>query len=301
MSRGVLLVVNRSKPDAASAHAEVRALILRAGGKITGECDTPLSPSSIPARDREARPAVPAGTDLVVVLGGDGTLIHEAKRYAHSGLPLLGVNFGKVGFLAEFDHQALRDQAPALFGSAPLELVDRALLRVALAPHAEPSWALNDCVVTAGPPFRMIAIEISIDGSPGPTITGDGLLISTPMGSTAYNAAAGGPILAPDTHALALTPIAAHSLSFRPVVVAGASTIRLTMQRVNDDHAHAPGEPGGGTTLVLDGQLHHRLAQGDRIEITLKDKAVRLVRNPRTSYWSTLIQKMQWAAPPRGR
>ncbi len=302
MGRRVLLVVNRSKAEAVAAGAEVRRLIEGQGGKVLLEIE-----AQPPARGAVATPP-PAGTDLVVVLGGDGTLLNEAKKYAASGVPMLGVNLGKVGFLAEFDLAALRAQAATLFCSGPLELGQRSMLRVshgvpgrgAEGPlFGAPQWALNDCVITAGPPFRMIAIEISIDGEPGPTVSGDGLIVSTPMGTTAYNAAAGGPILAPSTHALALTPIAAHSLSFRPVVVAGDSTIRLTLKRVNDD---GPGNgEGGGTTLVLDGQGQRRLHQGEVIEVALHDRPIRLVRNPKSSYWSTLIQKMHWATPPRER
>ncbi|MGQ0626515.1 MAG: NAD(+)/NADH kinase, partial [Phycisphaerales bacterium] len=153
---------------------------------------------------------------------------------------------------------------------------------------------------TAGPPFRMINVGLTIDGQPGPNVAGDGLIISTPVGSTAYNAAAGGPILAQDVRALAITPIAAHSLSFRPVVVSGSSTIELLMRRVNDDPTDADGTRGG-TSLIIDGQFATRLHQNDRIALKLHDQPVRFVRNPGGSYWATLINKMQWAATPRMR
>lgn len=308
MGRRVLLVVNRSKPEAPTAEAEVRRLIEAHGGRVVAQVDAvPAAATGGPS----ASPQSAGGVDLVVVLGGDGTLLNEAKRHAGSGVPMLGVNLGKVGFLAEFDVAALREQAATLFCSAPLELVPRVLLRVR---HGVPGrgregplfgaeqWALNDCVVTAGPPFRMIAIDVSIDGGPGPTVTGDGLIVSTPMGTTAYNASAGGPILAPETQAIALTPIAAHSLSFRPVVVGGKSTIRLTLKRVNDEGPSVGGGgTGGGTTLVLDGQLSRRLHQDEVIEAALHDRPIMFVRNPRSSYWATLIEKMHWAAPPRER
>jgi NAD+ kinase len=309
MPRNVLLVVNRDKAEAEGAAADVTALINQAGGTVLEQREVAHRAS----QPETPHTAAPPGTDLIVVLGGDGTLLHEAKRHSDSGIPLLGVNLGKVGFLAEFDIAALREQSRAIFGSGgdpreALPIIDRAALRVEHAPPPTPGqlpifgmaqMALNDCIVTAGPPFRMIAIELSIDGHTGPTVSGDGLIVSTPMGSTAYNAAAGGPILAPDTAALAITPLAAHSLSFRPVVVSGGSTIQLSLTRVNDELPNG-GSPGVGTTLVLDGQLSRRLHRGDQLRITLREKAIRLVGNPRTSYWTTLIQKMQWAAPPRG-
>ncbi|MGD9690996.1 MAG: NAD(+)/NADH kinase [Phycisphaerales bacterium] len=301
MPRGVLLIVNRSSAGAAQAAAEAARLVHAAGGRVLEERDAHhgSSPSLEP----------PAQCELIVVLGGDGTLLHESKRYAAAGVPILGVNLGKVGFLAEFDLAALREQASELFGSAVLPLVDRAALCVSHAPASAkgsafgpPQIALNDCVIAAGTPFRMISIGLSIDRHPGPTVSGDGLIVSTPMGSTAYNASAGGPIIAPDVSGLAITPLAAHSLSFRPVVVRGDSTIELAMIRVNDEPSPA-GEArngtGAGTALVLDGQIVQDLHEGDRLRVELRERVIRFVGNRRSSYWSTLIQKMQWAAPPR--
>src|SRR5688572_8662361 len=189
MPRRVLLAFNHLKPDVLAALPEVRALISAAGGQIAAEFDTS---SDHPISDA-------AGASVVVVLGGDGTLLSVARRTIALGLPLLGVNFGKLGFMAEFDLPSLRKQALALFGNGPLQLEQRELLHASVyAPsthvhddHPEHArfegLALNDAVITAGPPFRMIAMHLSIDAQAGPTVTGDGLIISTPMGSTAYN------------------------------------------------------------------------------------------------------------------
>jgi NAD+ kinase len=295
MPRRTLLLFNHAKPEVLAALPEVRTLIASAGGDVAAEFDTS---GDFPITDAR-------GASVIVVLGGDGTLLSQSRRTTALGLPLLGVNFGKLGFMAEFDMPALRRQASSLFGNAPLQLEDRTLLRATVHPPEtgvhdddgnEPRFeglALNDCVITAGPPFRMISLSLSINGGPGPTVTGDGLIVSTPMGSTAYNASAGGPIVSPEVAAFAITPIAAHSLSFRPVVVDAASTIEVRLNRVNDDGC------GGGTTLVLDGQIHTRLAPSERLLFRRHPTAVQFVRNPRGSYWSTLITKMQWAAPPR--
>jgi NAD+ kinase len=155
--------------------------------------------------------------------------------------------------------------------------------------------ALNDAVVTAGPPYRMITICLRIDDQDGPAATGDGLIVSTAVGSTAYNVSAGGPILHPVVDAMVITPIAAHSLSFRPIVVPAGAEIELIAEDVNDDGR------GGGTTLVLDGQNSARLSRGDRIVIRRHDVPVQFVRNPDSQYWATLINKMHWALPPRMR
>lgn len=291
MGRSVLLLFNRGKPAVLNALPEVRELIGKSG-RIVAELE---------ADGHVVTAKQAAGADLVVVLGGDGTLMGQSRRCVALGLPMLGVNLGKLGFMAEFDLPALRAQADSLFGSGELQVQDRPMLRVtvsprepaAVSPAVEESLALNDAVITSGPPYRMIAVDVRIDGQPGPTVAGDGLIVSTPIGSTAYNVSAGGPIVAPDVSAMVLTPIAAHSLSFRPVVVSASSTIELTLLRANDA---APG--AAGTSLVLDGQITSSLRTGQTATVCLHDQPVRFVRNPHGSYWSTLISKMRWAVPP---
>ncbi|HMN42532.1 MAG TPA: NAD(+)/NADH kinase [Phycisphaerales bacterium] len=298
MGRSVLLLVNHDKPDVLSALEEVRALIARSG-RLVAE----LGAAGEPIRAEQA-----AGADLIIVLGGDGTLMAQSRRCVHLGLPMLGVNLGKLGFMAEFDLAALRAQAALLLDGTPLVVQDRPMLRVSVSPdgpandtlkgsdHLWRTLALNDVVVTAGPPYRMISIDIRIDGVEGPVVSGDGLIVSTPIGSTAYNASAGGAIISPDVPAMALTPLAAQSLAFRPVVVPAHATIELTLERANDD----PSIPGlaGGTSVVLDGQVAWRLRAGQTVTIRQHDTPVRFVRNPHGSYWTTLIHKMRWAAPP---
>lgn len=289
MPRSALLLVNRQKADAVAAAAEVRALIQK-HGSLAAEID------AVPG----APLADSCGAALVVVLGGDGTLISQTRRFANLGLPMLGVNLGKLGFLAEFDLAALREQAPAIFGDAPLTTRELHMLRTEIFPSgsakaAFSNAALNECVITAGPPYRMISLSMSFNGEPGPTVSGDGLIVSTPTGSTAYNVSAGGPIVAPDVDAMIITPIAAHSLAFRPIVVPGSSRIELTMIRVN----RATGS--NGTVLAVDGQVMQPLHEGDRVVLTRDERPITFVRNPRGDYWSTLTDKMRWAAAPRLR
>ncbi|MBC7834687.1 MAG: NAD(+)/NADH kinase [Phycisphaerales bacterium] len=297
MPRRVLLLVNRSKPDVVAALPELRTLIGR-HGTIVGELDA-ASDGAIP------HPA--SALDLIVVLGGDGTILSQARRCVGLGVPLLGVNLGKLGFLAEFDVAALRDQAVLLFGDAAMLLQERPLLRIEVFNASQPSTArftglaLNDAAIVAGPPFRMISLTLSIDGHRGPVVTGDGLVVSTPLGSTAYNVSAGGPIISPDVSAMAITPIAAHTLSFRPVVVSLESRVSIELLRVNDEGTTGGGPQCAGTTLVLDGQVQAPLQHMDRVEVTRHPEPIRFVANPRGGYWSTLIQKLHWAAQPRMR
>ncbi len=233
-----------------------------------------------------------------MALGGDGTLLTLARRLAASPRPLLGVNFGRVGFLAEFDLAAFESQAEALLDSErPLKVSLRPMIAAkvrARSGEARGSGvALNDAVVAAGPPFRMIEIALRIGGEAGPTARGDGVIVATPFGSTAHNASAGGPIIVPEVEALAITPIAAHSLSFRPLVAPRDAEIELRMVRVNE------AEAGGGTTLVLDGQEQIGLKQGDVVSLKLDGRTTPLVRNPEWSYWRTLMGKLHWAAEPK--
>jgi NAD+ kinase len=289
MPRSALLSVNTRKPEAARAAADVRALIER-HGRLAGQIDA--SPGA-PFTDTR-------GADLIVVLGGDGTLLSQARRWVNLDIPLLGVNLGRLGFLAEFDLAALATQAASLFGDASLNIRRVSMLRAEAFRDGDSraffaETALNEAVITAGPPFRMIDLSLSIDGGPGPTVSGDGLIVSTPTGSTAYNVSAGGPIVAPELDALVITPIAAHSLAFRPIVVGGPSVIDITLARANDDGR------GSGTTLVIDGQLPTRLTGGERLRISRHDRSARFVTNPAGSYWNTLIEKMRWAETPRTR
>lgn len=282
--RRALLVVNPDKPSAVQAAGRVEAAI-RAHGELAGICEGHRA-----CADRAGE------ADVVVALGGDGTILALARRLVGSGKPLLGVDFGRVGFLAEFDLGAFLEQAPTLFDAGtPLAISERPLIEaVVRTPEGDErarGSALNEAAVAAGPPFRMIEVGLSIGGEPGPVARGDGVLVSTPFGSTAYNASAGGPIIVPGLEALAVTPIAAHSLAFRPIVAPNTSRIELRLLRANAGD-------GGGTTLVLDGQELIPLTEGDTVELFLGDRRAPLVRNPGWSYWRTLMEKLHWGVPP---
>jgi len=282
MPRSAIILVNHAKVGADAA-ADTIARAINAVGTVAGQFD---------ANDKTTLPA--ADADMIVVLGGDGALLAQARRYAHLNLPILGVNVGNLGFLAEFDVQSFCDQAPTLFDDqTPLLTARRIMLHAAAAttPNAAPSFtgvAMNDCVLTAGPSYRMIQLELSIDGQPGPTLRGDGVIISTPVGSTAYNVSAGGPIVSPDLETFTITPIAVHSLAFRPIVLPSACEIELLLSGSNEQNA----------ALVLDGQIHTPIAPGSTVRLTRSTHTVTLVRNPDTTFWATLIRKLHWAAPP---
>jgi len=291
VSRPVLLLVNRSKPNVLDALDEVRS-ILNSHASIVAELDTE---DDAPIDDAK-------GAGLIMVLGGDGTLLSQARRTVHLGLPMVGVNFGHLGFLAEYDLDSLRAQAEYLLSGDSLDCRNRLMLSVSVYSPGSSSArfggvALNDCAITAGPPFRMIEMQLSLDDVAGPLIKGDGVIVSTPTGSTAYSVSAGGPIISPSVEAIAITPIAAHSLGFRPLVVAGKTRITLGMLRANNG-ANGGDRSPEGTTLVLDGQVMHPLRTGDTLRFSRHDRPLRLVRNPKRSYWATLMHKMLWGAQP---
>jgi NAD+ kinase len=279
--RRVLLLADRSRPVVAKVLDGLRESIAQ-WAEITGEFDT---------SDDPLPPQVEA--DMGVVFGGDGSLLSQARRTADRALPLVGVNFGRLGFLAAFDAENLLQHAAIIFGPDP-PITEHMMLAAAVydadGASRHSGLAINDCVVTAGNPFRMIELRVSIDDAMGPTVGGDGVIVATPVGSTAYNVSAGGPIVDPSLEAVIITPLAAHSLAFRPFVVCPWCTIRIDVARANP-----------GTSLVLDGQVPVPLGVGQRIIIHRHPKKARFVANPATTYWRILLDRMRWAAPPSYR
>ncbi|MCP3859017.1 MAG: NAD(+)/NADH kinase [Phycisphaeraceae bacterium] len=278
----VLLVADRTRSGIPETLSIVEPAIERHAGEVTR-----IDP-------HEPLPETPF--DVAVVLGGDGTILGQARRLAARGTPIAGVNVGRLGFLAEFDADAFADAAELVLGDAP-PIVERMTLEIRVESPDEDleddeGWtlALNDCVVTAGAPFRMIELGLDFNGHGGPHLSGDGLIVSTPTGSTAYNVSAGGPIVHPTCDALVVTPLAVHSLAFRPVVAGADETITVTAVRVNE-----------GTTLVIDGQLTRHLRVGERVRLRRGAPRVRLIHDPRAEFWSTVVRKMRWATGPTYR
>jgi len=235
--------------------------------------------------------------DFAVVFGGDGSIISAARNLSQASVPAIGVNLGKLGFLAEFSVSELKELFDDIIsGKAPIER--RMLLgcRVfgALQRHKgspEPKFcskAVNDVFITAGPPFRLIELKVAVDGQPLAGCVSDGLIISTPTGSTAYNLSAGGPILAGSMEAMVITPICPHSLSFRPIVINADSVVEVVGVRVNK-----------GTTLSIDGQVSMRLSVDDVVRIAKESSGFLVVNNPLRTRWDTLATKLSWAEKPK--
>lgn len=301
------MLVDRSRAGA-SALADRVASLIRQHAELAGEADPhgtgPLvipdqTPGSNVPGKRGREPASDSGLGLVVVLGGDGTLLATARRCVGLGVPLLGVNLGRLGFMAEFDAEALERLAGPVFSGEALATRELMLARARIfGPGGDlrfTSVAVNEAAITAGAPFRMIELDLAVDGQPGPTVAGDGLIVSTPTGSTAYNASAGGPIVAPGVEALTVTAIAAHTLAFRSLVLPPQCVFEATLRRGNDQPTP------GGTTLVIDGQVQAPVRTGDRVVVQRNEHSVRFVVNPEGSFWATVVEKLHWAARPRQR
>ncbi|MEK6676875.1 MAG: NAD(+)/NADH kinase [Planctomycetota bacterium] len=237
----------------------------------------------------DGRKALDVKADFIVVLGGDGTLIGVARSLGVQQVPLIGVNIGKLGFLAEFTAKELKERFDQTISDATL-VHKRLILRVEISERGrvrESALAINDCVVHAGPPFRLIQLGISINEQPLCELGGDGVIVCTPIGSTAHNLSAGGPIMEPSVDAIIVTPLCPHSLTHKPLVVDQAATIEIVPQRVNE-----------GTTLMIDGQVSFPLQQGVSVRVRRFERDLLLVRNPMYADWHKLVTKLHWGRAP---
>jgi NAD+ kinase len=228
--------------------------------------------------------------DYAVVFGGDGTILGAARQLCETKVPVIGINVGKLGFLAEFSLEELTTQFDRIIsGDALIE--KRMIMHCTVVRGETPvfeSTAVNDAVITAGSPFNMIETKLAVDKQKPAVCIGDGMIVSTPTGSTAYNLSAGGPILSGNLSAMVITPLCPHSLSFRPIVINADSQLRIELVRVNEQ-----------TTLLLDGQVQQKLQAGDRIDIRKHPGQFLVVNNPLRTQWDTLAEKLNWAESPR--
>lgn len=228
--------------------------------------------------------------DYAVVFGGDGTILSAVHFLGRHNIPVVGVNVGKLGFLAEFSLTELKDSFGRIC-SDEMEIERRMMLQCAVRrANAEifRSVAINDVVITAGPPFNMLELHMSVSSQDLANCVSDGVIVCTPTGSTAYNLSAGGPILEADISAMVITPICPHSLSFRPIVIDADSDLKVRAVRVN-----------AGTAVIVDGRSSSPLEQDDIIDIRKDEGVFLIVNNPKRTKWDTLGEKLRWAEKPR--
>lgn len=223
--------------------------------------------------------------DLVIVLGGDGTVLAAARVFAKTGTPILSVNLGSLGFLTEVRladlYSTLEGWCRDCFTMDPRFMLHSELWRegALFAEHE----ALNDVVVAKGAIARMAGFQVTLDGQLAAGFRADGVIIATPTGSTAYSLAANGPILVPDVDALIVTPVCPHLLTLRPMVVRGDAKLSVRIEGIPDQ-----------TFLTVDGQEAIPLRVGDEVRCRRSDYSVKLMRLGATGYFDVLRSKLKW-------
>jgi NAD+ kinase len=288
-----LLVTHTGRPEAVSAAHDVLRGLSGAGLEVAllpDEADALSTAFASGGRSSSGGSVVlsddqdPAsGSELVVVLGGDGTILRGAELVRQSGVPLLGVNLGHVGFLAESEREDLAATVQRVVDRA-YDVEERMTLDITVVLGGEPvarSWALNEASVEKAARERMLEVVIEVDGRPLSTTGCDGVVMATPTGSTAYSFSAGGPVVWPEVEALLLVPISAHALFARPLVVGPAST--LAVEVLTDTE--------GSGVVWCDGRRRIELPPGARIEAVRSDRPVRLARLSAGRFTDRLVAK----------
>jgi NAD+ kinase len=286
MSEAFKAVAVVGKSDAAILPAMLEALIpvLRARNlTVLMDPDTARNSPLVP--DLALPLAELAGqADLVVVVGGDGTLLSCARLMAPHRVPLTGINLGRLGFLTDIPANAASEMLAAVLDGAH-SAENRLLLSAEVHREGRRAFsmlAMNDVVVSRGGMGSMIEFAVAVDGEPIYSLRADGLIVATPTGSTAYALSAGGPILHPQLHAVALVPISPHTLSNRPIAIHSASRVDITLVRAGDARVN------------YDVQGHFVLLAEDVVSVTAADFPVTLLHPRGYSYFSTLRSKLRW-------
>ncbi len=259
----VALFHNAEKPAARRALPQLRRWLARRGARVVG-------PSEI------------SQAGAVVALGGDGTLLAAARRAASLGLPVLGVNVGRLGFLTATDAGRVLPLLDRLLKNR-LAATDRMMLRLEGPPRSR--LALNDVVVHGLRPGRVVRLSVRVDGTLLGTFVGDGLIVSTPTGSTAYSMAAGGPLVSPEMDLILLTPICAHSLNQRPIILPPESAVEVRLE---------PRHPGERLAVTLDGQEHFTAGAGRAIRVRRATERTAILSDRERPFFSLLREKLSW-------
>jgi NAD+ kinase len=229
--------------------------------------------------------ALAAAVDLVLVFGGDGTMLGVAHEIDGSSTPILGINVGRLGFLTAVSSKDLAAALEKLWRNE-FVIETRPLIQAAGKCQGQSihMTALNDIVISHGAVSRLIELDVSVNNEPLTRYRGDGLVISSPTGSTAYSLSAGGPIISPGANVFAITPICAHALSNRPVVISLTSVVRVELVSRDVD-----------TIMAADGRVEAHLAEGGAVTIRRSRRSVRLLHLDDRSFFETIRQKLHWS------
>jgi len=228
--------------------------------------------------------------DLLLVIGGDGTILRSVRELQDFSVPVLGINRGAVGFLAEINSDEIDELLPSLLSGKGI-LEERSVLHAAVRRGGSEIFgacALNDAVISQGTISRLLDLKASIGGELLSSYHADGLIIATPTGSTAYSIAAGGPVVHPGISALLITPINPHSLNQRPIVVPGKECIEVQVMGKETIHMNV------AVGLTIDGQVYQELQPGDAVTVKVFEKGVRFLRRKEDAFYQTLRTKLHW-------
>lgn len=280
--RTVLLVTHASRPEAQGLAAEVAQALARSSIDVRVCDDDGLAETEGDWSVVTADEAAADGTELVVVLGGDGTILRGAERARHGDVPLLGVNLGHVGFLAEAEREAVDDVVRAIV-ERQWHVEERTALDITVlvgGAQVHRTWALNEASLEKAAREHMVEVVVEIDGRPLSRWGCDGVVCATPTGSTAYAFSAGGPVVWPEVEALLVVPISAHALFARPLVVSPRSVIALELP-----------EASSSAVVWADGRRAVELPPRARVEVRRSAQPVRLARLSHAPFTDRLVAK----------
>lgn len=279
------LIGKLGDPGVADTLMRLSGLLLDHGCEVVVEADTakylPDTRFESVTLDELARRC-----DLAITVGGDGTLLHAARAVVDHEVALLGINLGRLGFLVDVSPDQMQVRINEILNGQYLE-EQRILLTVTIEnPNAAPrlNYAFNDVVVHKWEVARMIETDTFIDGDLLNTMRSDGLIVSTPTGSTAYALSGGGPIIDPDMDAMVIVPICPHSMSYRPIVIDGKSKVDIMVRDATATNAQ----------VTCDGQLNMPLQAGDKIRVRRHGKWVRIIHPPEHDHYQVLRAKLHW-------
>jgi len=276
MKTSFIITGDASRPDIGRAMRETSAWLSEVADVLAVD-----ETRTLPLCDYDA--------DYVVVFGGDGSILGAVQRLRGKPTPVVGINFGKFGYLAEFEWAETRTCLEAII-KGDIKPSSRMLLECTSSRCDEkdgPLFAVNEIAVARQEPGHMVDVGLQINDSDTTRFLGDGVMIATPVGSTAYNLSAGGPVLHPRLEVMTITPICAHLLTMRSLVIPAGEEVRLTV--FSDTKS----------TLLIDGKNACELSAGDTVEVYKSQRSFLLVETPDRTYYQTLITKLKWGEQPK--
>lgn len=282
------LVIKHHHAEASALALDIAHLLMNRGYEVFLPDESAKIPTATDKKIKICKKEdLPKKTDFIIVLGGDGTYLSAARLMKEKSIPILGVNMGTLGFLTEVKKEEIFDTLNRIFTRGELKISERTMLEVNVLRNSKSvlkGLVVNDAVVSKGAIARIIGIKINVDRAWANTIRADGVIISTPTGSTAYSLAAGGPIVAPNLSCMLITPICPHGLTQRPLILSDKGLVEITVD-------HMPGH----VYLTLDGQIGIDLKVGDLIQISRFEKhKLKIVSSPNRDYFTLLREKLRF-------